>query len=426
MDTLDNSNKEESSNFRLEDTLTKKTTLLSVYIDFKQETKRKYGWKLLPNQEFRRYSEDFDLDYYRILDFVEYDLKEKLAPLLQNTTGNKSIKVIHKDTREGSIELLLTIYGAYASFADFLETTRVIKEFINKHYDTIINNQFGAYFHVNTSEINPPAVPINNKVQNGVTILTLIVSLLSVIILYNFSFQFINNLITENKNIAVALAAIIEISKVIVSYNLIYLKIKNQQYNRKVLISIRIVAIALSSIFCITEITNINTAPNLSEYRENKKNEYKREFQKDSLDNVNSYEERLSQKKIENDKILIGVGMFSRNRAIDYSLASAEKRRLEKDIEALRREQDNKLQEKSNRLHETINLLMQADFLTPEMNNQKINSILTTVFNVNLSSEEYKLWYQSFVILSALLVASLIELISIGTVQNLSYYWLRR
>ena len=405
--------------------------VLSVYIDFSHEIKRQTGWELRPDGQvyvsFNSNNKSPDFDYVDILKFLEYEVIPRLERELQVLLSDKRIRIRHQQTNAGSIELILIIYGAYASINDFIETSKRIRDFIDRYVHSNVSNRYGSYFSTNTTFASPMPVQYGFDFNTVMITITGLISIFTVGVLYTFSFNFISKVIVSGSLVALFLALIIELSKITTTYYVVYAS-KNSNHNKsygRLNQAVRVFAIILSSLFCLSEISEINTAPNLETYKDEKINNIDNKLKVDSEIITKRYDDEnstLIEQIVSVDKPTV----TRRNSTTDYqdiinnnaTLNTKISKNNQSKVEQLGVLRANTEKEKSEFF---ANILK-----NPEINSKKINTILATVFNVPLNSDSYAMYYRYFIIISSLLVTLLVETISIISMQSISYIFIHK
>ena len=404
---------------------------LSIYIDFTPEFKRKTGWELLPDGTV------YDLkninngkhtifDYDDVLIFLQRTVIPRLEKEIQLITNNRTIKVEYSDIRIGSIEIIFTIYGLYASINDFVETTKLLAGIVDRYTNANLSNRFGSNIFTNqTTFVTPlPVQPTNFGINLSslMILITIIISISTFGVLFYFSYEFISNIFINITLFAVLLTLLIELSKITTTYYLTYEEIKNNSLNKSVVRFNRIVrflAILLSGLFCLTQISQMNTAPNLEEIKKIKlseiDNNYSTEYK--YLTDTTKGENSILEKQLQPANKPTITTRFS---STDYSEIRNQNNLLNEQIKKNNENLETKLKELGEKKQNDINSIPNNLAQNPDVNNKRINTILSTVFDIQSNSENYSYWYKKFIIFSSLFITFLVELISIVSVQSLS------
>jgi hypothetical protein len=417
-----NSNASASEDKKVEESFT-----LSVYIDFSYEVKKRTGWRLLPdgtvyNQENLKGGRHIEFDYVEVLNFTQNriikDLERELRLLLKNDT----IKVEFTETRIGSLEVLITIYAIYASINDFIETTKLIRNFVDRYVNANLSNRFGSVFTTQTTFVTPIPTQPGFNINSLMTRITILISVSTFGVLSYFSYEFISNIIIKIVPIALFLTLIIELSKVTTTYYIVYEGIKNNSSNKLVIAfnqMIRILAILLSTIFCLSQISQVNTAPNLDDIKNAKLNEINNAF-------TVEYERLEKTAKTENEILEGQLGdvdkptTIRRNSTIEYADVRINNESLNKRISANNKNKEDKIQALKQKTENDKNTMLNNLSQNADVNNKRINTILATVFDVQSNNPNYAYWYRIFVIFSSLFITVLVELISYISIVSLS------
>ncbi|HEV7644592.1 MAG TPA: hypothetical protein VGO50_11660 [Pyrinomonadaceae bacterium] len=424
----------ENTSIKEEKIKEERSMVLSVYIDFSPETKRKTGWELLPDGEVYTYprgnqnEESFNkrrsFDYQDVLIFLEHKVVEDLENELRNMIGDKLIEIRHPKTNVGSIELILAIYGAYASINDFIETSQRIQEFVDSFIHSNLSNRYGSIFTTNTTFASPMPRQFKFNFNTWMLILTALISVFTVGVLLVFSYNFISKIIVGSTVIAGFLALIIELSKITTTYHAVNERKKNKKLSRlgQTNQAVRVFAILLSSLFCLGEISEINTAPNLETYKKEKLSNIDDKLKMNSDIIIARYDDE-NVKLNEQIVVVSKPSMTRRNSSVDYMDIINNNEAINLKIAKNSEAKVKKLEELKENAEKDKKQVLQSVSKDPEVNSKKINTVLTTVFGIPLDSENYALSYRYFIIISSLLVTLLVEAVSITSMQGVSRFF---
>lgn len=405
-----------------------KSMAVSVYVDFSHEIKRKTGWELLPDNtvyDYHNYGgkpQGRPFDYIDTLKFLEYEVITSLESELKRFVGNNTIRIEITRTNLGSIELILAIYGVYASINDFIETTNRILDFTDRYVPAQLSNRFGSYFTTQTNLIAPTTRGSRLNFDRFMLAITALISILTVGVLYTFSFNFISRVVLTGGTTALFLAAIIELSKITTTYHLVYVtkkRVGSSRITANLNRVVRVVAIILSSLFCLAEIAEINTAPNLEAYRAQQLDSIEKRLAKESAEVGTQYDDEIN--RLTKQIVVVSKPSVSRRySSTDYSDIISNNDALNSSIAETNIVKAGKLNDLKAAADREKKVLEAGLSDNPEVNSKKINSILSTVFNVPLNGSGYKNYYRYFVIFSSLLITLLVEMISIVSMQSIS------
>lgn len=245
---------------------------------------------------------------------------------------------------------------------------------------------------------------------------TLVNGVIVVTILSYFSFNFISKVFTGSIAIALILAFAVEITKIITSFYASSFSARGIESVRGNLLnnSLRIFAIILSSVFCLSEVANLTTRPNYDKVKTTRLAETEEQVRKRRQVLMESYQSQkdalLDQIKSLSDLRYPTTGQKERLADLDRQLQ-----------EVIAKEQET-LQESNAQLASMQDHLVEQLDLNPAVNNSQINDIL---FSIGISPDnngQYSKYYRYFTLFSALFLTIFLEFASITTVRNFTKF----
>jgi hypothetical protein len=247
--------------------------------------------------------------------------------------------------------------------------------------------------------------------HNLMQFISLVSSVVVVIILTYFNYNFVKEvIIINNWAFALILAISVEGSKTATSYFAGLQSANNSQSATSWLItaSLRIVAIVLSTIFCVTEVTSILNRPNERGMLEKAEQE------------INS--------KYRNQEELIKQSANQEREALERQLNNPNypnylKPEINRQLQNLRENTNRQISELYNNKDREADTKERKIRQSVEGNNPKLNGILSILFDTTNGTGMYQVGYNYLVLFTALLLTLFLELSSITLIQSLSHLY---
>ena len=244
--------------------------------------------------------------------------------------------------------------------------------------------------------------------------ITLLNGVILSVVLWYFSFNFISKIFTGSLLIAAILALAVEITKIITNYYASSFSIKGiESISGKILNNfLRIFAVVLSSVFCLSEVSHMSNKPNVEEARTSQVVQVQEQLKSRREVLIESYARRkesiYEQIKILSDLRYPTVAQQQRLSELDQQLISVN-------------EEEEKMLRQSN-----MELVSRQDTIqkqlanSPSVNNPKINDIL---FAMGVApGPQYTSYYRYFTLISSILLTIFLEFASITTIRNFTKF----
>lgn len=244
--------------------------------------------------------------------------------------------------------------------------------------------------------------------------ITLVNGVILSIVLWYFSFNFISKIFTGSIVIAAILALAVEITKIITNYYASSFSMKGiESVSGRILNNfLRIFAVVLSSVFCLSEVSHMSNKPNMEAAR--------------------TMQVTQVQNQLENRREVLTESFARRKEAIyeqikilsdlRYPTAAQRERlsELDRQLISVNEEEESMLRQANMELVNREDNIQQQLANNPEVNNPKINDIL---FAMGVSpGPQYTSYYRYFTIISSILLTVFLEFASITTIRNFTKY----
>lgn len=245
-------------------------------------------------------------------------------------------------------------------------------------------------------------------------LITLVNGVILTVILCYFSFNFISKIFTGSIVVAGILALAVEITKVITNYYASSFSVRGiESISGRILNNfLRVFAIVLSSVFCLSEVSHMTNRPNYDQAKSSQMVEAEKQAQQQREVLIASY---AQQKNNIYEQIRILTDLR-------YPTSAQQERLQELDdqLKAINEEEKAMLRESNLVLAGMQDTIRSQLASSPEINNPKINDIL---FAVGVSpGAEYTSYYRYFTLASALLLTIFLEFASITTIRNFTKF----
>lgn len=244
--------------------------------------------------------------------------------------------------------------------------------------------------------------------------ITLLNGVILSVVLWYFSFNFISKIFTGSIAIAAILALAVEITKIITNYYASSFSIKGiESISGRVLNNfLRIFAVVLSSVFCLSEVSHMSNKPNIDQAQTTQVSQVKEQLQSRREVLIESYD-RQKASIYEQIKILSDLR---------YPTTAQQQRlnELDQQLIAVNEEEQEMLRKTNLELVSRQDTIQKQLASSPSANNPKINDIL---FAMGVApGAQYTSYYRYFTLLSSILLTVFLEFASITTIRNFTKY----
>src|SRR5690606_11349452 len=244
--------------------------------------------------------------------------------------------------------------------------------------------------------------------------ITLVNGVILSVVLWYFSFNFISKIFTGSMVIAAILALAVEITKIITNYYASSFSMKGiESVSGRVLNNfLRVFALVLSSVFCLSEVAHMSNKPNLEKARKTEMAQVEEQLQSRRETLIASYERRkdaiYEQIKILSDLRYPTTAQRDRLRELDQQLLA-----VNEEEEAMLRQYNFELASQQDTIQKQL-------AYNPAVNNPKINDFLFAM--AVAPGPQYANYYRYFTLLSSILLTIFLEFASITTIRNFSKF----
>lgn len=244
--------------------------------------------------------------------------------------------------------------------------------------------------------------------------ITLVNGVILTVTLWYFSFNFISKIFTSSILIAGILALAVEITKIITNYYASSFSVKGiESISGRILNNfVRIFAIVLSSVFCLSEVSHMTNRPNVDKARVSEVVQAEQQLETRRKILLESYAGQRAD-IYEQIKILTDLR---------YPTAAQQERldELDRQLSAINDEEQKMLRESNRELVSRQDTIQKQLASNPSINNAKINDIL---FAVGVTpGAQYTSYYRYFTLLSSILLTVFLEFASITTIRNFTKF----
>ncbi|QEC53423.1 hypothetical protein EDD80_103175 [Anseongella ginsenosidimutans] len=244
--------------------------------------------------------------------------------------------------------------------------------------------------------------------------ITLVNGVILSVVLWYFSFNFISKIFTGSILIAAILALAVEITKIITNYYASSFSIKGiESISGRVLNNfLRIFAVVLSSVFCLSEVSHMSNKPNIEKALTSEVAQVQDQLKSRREVLVESYSRR---KEAIYEQIKILSDLRYPTQAQQQRLSE-----LDQQLISVNEEEEEMLRQSNMELVSRQGTIQKQLVNDPSANNQKINDIL---FAMGVApGPQYTSYYRYFTLISSILLTVFLEFASITTIRNFTKY----